>query len=133
MTFWASSASASASPRNTPSSHAIVPTPLPARTRVIVNSGHSFDWRVQRLMAVVRAAARTCVWIWTRVTENEQCRRVLGQVAALGARGALHFTDDQGPTVRSSERPASSRDHWAMGRPPGHTGCQVGAPLLVRV
>jgi hypothetical protein len=26
-------------------------------------------------------------------------------------------TDDQGPMVRSSERPASSRDHWAMGLP----------------
>ena len=34
---------------------------------------------------------------------------------------------------RSSEHPASIRGHWAMGRPPGHTGCQVGEPLLVRV
>ena len=37
------------------------------------------------------------------------------------------------PMLRSSERPASSRGHWAMGRPPGHTGSQVGEPLLVRV
>src|SRR5450755_75953 len=43
--------------------------------------------------------------------------------------------DDQGPTARSSERPASSRDHWAMGRPSGHadTGGQSGGPPLVRV
>jgi hypothetical protein len=34
---------------------------------------------------------------------------------------------------RSSVRPASSRGHWAMGRPPGHSGFQVGEPLLVRV
>jgi hypothetical protein len=36
-------------------------------------------------------------------------------------------------TARASERPASGRGHWATGRPPGHTGCQVGEPLLVRV
>ena len=44
-------------------------------------------------------------------------------------------TDDQGPAARSSERPASSRGHWAMGRPPGHadTGGQTGEPPSVRV
>ena len=43
--------------------------------------------------------------------------------------------DDQGPTARSSERPAWSRGHWAIGRPPGHagTGGQAGGPSLVRV
>jgi hypothetical protein len=48
---------------------------------------------------------------------------------------ALLSTGDQGPTARSSERPASSRDHWAIGRPPGHTdtGGQAGGPPSVRV
>ncbi len=38
--------------------------------------------------------------------------------------------DDQGPTARSSECPASSRGHWAMGRPPhsSDTGGHVGEP-----
>jgi hypothetical protein len=51
------------------------------------------------------------------------------------APGALLSTEDQGSTARSSERPASSRGHWAMGRPPGHsdTGGQPGEPPLVRV
>ena len=35
--------------------------------------------------------------------------------------------------LRSSEYPACMRGHWAMGRPPGHSGSQVGEPLLVRV
>jgi hypothetical protein len=49
-------------------------------------------------------------------------------------RGGVKATD-QGPTARSSERPASSRGHWAMGRPPGHTGTggQSGEPPSVRV
>lgn len=34
---------------------------------------------------------------------------------------------------RLSDRPASRRDHWAIGRPPGHSGSQVGRPLRVRV
>lgn len=34
---------------------------------------------------------------------------------------------------RSSERPASRRGHCAIGRPPGHSGSQVGEPVRVRV
>lgn len=39
------------------------------------------------------------------------------------------------PLPRSSEYPAFRRDHWAMGRPPGHTdtGGQAGEPPLVRM
>ena len=40
------------------------------------------------------------------------------------------------PSVpRSSERPAPSRDHWGMGRPPGHsdTGGHSGSPAADRV
>ena len=42
---------------------------------------------------------------------------------------------DQGPAVRSSQCPASSRGHWGMGRPAGHSGAggQAGGPPLVRV
>ena len=34
------------------------------------------------------------------------------------------------PVPKSSEYPACTRGHCAMGRPPGHSGSQVGEPLL---
>jgi hypothetical protein len=63
----------------------------------------------------------------------------LGDETALRVRHCrvdrLAVYDVRWDGVRSSGRPASSRDHWGMGRPSGHTGTgvQFGGPLAVRV
>jgi len=66
---------------------------------------------------------------WCRVSA------VVESVKSVSVCPLLLTADDQDSTPRSSERPASSRDHWGMGRPPGHadTGGQSGDPPLVRV
>ena len=70
--------------------------------------------------AIIRAAlvGRS---VGSLVTDTITAERLVSLAEGSSGRRASdnkgRLTDDQGLTVRSSERPASSRDHWGIGRP----------------